>query len=347
MDVGFLAIPRELRNKIYEELLCVDEFQVQQFKRGRKLDPKILGVSKQIYHEASEILYNKNGWVTVTGIDWIMSSIAGDKIGAFTGFPGHDQPITRYEDDRLSQSAILDIKLHQHSSLDAELTDLVIPLSAMPRFCRLLTRFYLVQALDLVLRFNHRAKENHQSRLLGYLGQARGVRSVVTTDTEPSWATANTIILMTHPYKRVEEALNIVSAYKNSSEHESKHGRTLAARNLAQDGVDFVDWWLDEIHRHMAAESELNDGKELEDLLQARADMGFPCAWGAHTCLDRQSNVSSRGYRGTSNFAIHTKPAPIIIWPKHSKPWGGKMRRCIATFRLCGWSQATKTPRRQ
>ena len=276
VDVGFLTLPRELRNKIYEELLCVDEFQVLHFGWLRTLEPKILGVSRQIYHEASEILYDKNGWVTITTVDWIIHSLATDYIRHVQGFPGQNQPVTRYEDDRLSKSAILDIKLQPHSSM--EVTNLVIPLSGMPRFCRLLTQFDSVNTLDLVLRFNHRAKENHQSRLLGYLGQARGLGSVVITDTEPSWAAANTILLMTHPYKRSEEALNIVSAYKNSSKHESKLGHTLAARNLAQDGVDFIDWWMYEIRNRMAAELELNDSKELESLAQARADMGFSCA---------------------------------------------------------------------
>lgn len=110
VDVGLLAMPRELRNKIYEELLHLDEFQVQQFQPWRKIDPKILAVCRQIYQEASEILYDKNGWVTVTALDWIMSFMARDKIGVYTGFPGHDQPVTRYENDRLSKSAILDIK---------------------------------------------------------------------------------------------------------------------------------------------------------------------------------------------------------------------------------------------
>lgn len=148
----------------------------------------------------------------------------------------------------------------------------------MPRFCRLLTQFHSVEGLELVLRFNHRAKKSHQSRLLRCLGQARGLRRVDITGTEPTWAAVNTVLLMTHPYKRLEEILNTVSAYQTNSEHELKRGRTLAARNLAQEGVDFVDWWLDEIHARRAAELEPNEGKEMDDLLQARADMGFSCA---------------------------------------------------------------------
>ena len=190
------------------------------------------------------------------------------------GFPGDSQPITRYENDRLSRSAILDIKLQQDSATAMEMVSVVIPLAVMPRFCRLLTQSNWVNTLELVLQFNHRAKESDQSRLLGYLGQARGLRQVVVTGAEPPWAAANTGLLMTHPYSEVVEILNTVSAYQNSSAHESNYGRTLAARNLIQDGVDFVDWWLDNIRSRM----ESIEDDEMDKLLKARADMGFSCA---------------------------------------------------------------------
>ncbi len=207
----------------------------------------------------------------------MLQTLAGDSIQSRKGFPGHNQPIVRYENDQLSKSAILEISLSQSSVVAENMVDLVIPLAAMPRFGRLLTQSRWVHPLDLVLRFSHRPRERHLSRLLGYLGQVRGLRRVAVTGAEPPWAVVNTAILMTYPYTRMVEIVNVVSAYQESSKHESEHGRTLAARNVVQDGADFVDWWLDEMEPQMAQSQHIGD-EEMGELLQTRADMGFSCA---------------------------------------------------------------------
>lgn len=238
-------------------------------------------MSRQIHHEASEVLYDKNGWITLTVVDWMVKSLAGASIQSCAGFPGDNQPIARYKNDQLSKSAILAISLYRDSDTAAQkmvdMVDLVIPLAAMPRFCRLLTQSRWVRDLDLVLHFSHRPRERDLSRLLGCLGQARGLRSVAVTGAEPPWAVVNTALLMTHNYTRMAEIVNIVSACQESSKHESKHGRTLAARNVVQDGADFVDWWLDAIKPRMA-HLQLDGSEEMDELLQTRADMGFSCA---------------------------------------------------------------------
>ena len=289
MDVGLLSIPRELRDRIYEELLCLDEFQTQQhhvFHAPRKLYPAILRVNRQLYHEASEILYDANGWVTLTAVDWLISEIANTTISARTGssdrsfsdcvgFPGDSHPVTRYKDDRLSRSAILNIKLQVTG--DPTMVDRVLPLAGLPRFCRLLTRTWHVKSTDLTMQFNTHSRESHKGRLLGYIGQARGLRRVFVTGTEPPWAAASIASVMVHPYTSLVESLNTVSSYQKRSEHESSHGRTLAARALAQDGVDFIDWWLIEIRPRMESRGP-KDSEEMDELLDARAHMGFSCA---------------------------------------------------------------------
>lgn len=275
-NVGFLKLPRELRNRIYEELLSVDEFQIQQFRAWRKLNPQILGVNSQIYHEASGTLYDENGWVTLTAGVLVVHAIACEYIGSHRGFPGDRQPVERHGNDRLSKSAILDIRQRQGSDVteEEETVNLVIPLAAMPRFCRLLAQSDRSRNLDLVLRFNTHAKTGHQNSLLGSLGQARGLRRVVVIGTEQPWVAVNTAQAMTTKYKRLADILNTVSAYRNNSECESRNGRMLAARNLIQDGADFVDWWLGEVRPRIAGVNRA----ELDELLQARAEMGYSCA---------------------------------------------------------------------
>lgn len=232
---------------------------------------------RQVYHEASAILYEKNGWVTLAAAESTITSMSCEYINTCIGFPGDSQAVTRYENDQLSRSAVLDIKAYLSPDNNADMVDLVIPLAGMPRFCRLLTQFIAVHMLDLVLHFNHRAKDDHQSRLLAYLGQARGLRRVKFTGFEPPWAVLSTIVSMTQPYTRLVEILSTVAAYQSSSDYESKNGRTLAARNLVQDGVDFIDWWLDKIRPSMLHLKPC-DEKEMDELIQARADMGFSCA---------------------------------------------------------------------
>ena len=158
-DVGLLALPREIRNKVYEELFYLDEFQIQQLGPWKTLHPNILVVCRQIHHEASELLYDNNGWVTLKAAFETISTLVHQNIDSRIGFPGADNAVTRYENDQLSESAILDISVHQGSSSDDDTIDLVIPLAGIPRFCRLLTQTPLVSTLDLVLKFNHRAKK--------------------------------------------------------------------------------------------------------------------------------------------------------------------------------------------
>lgn len=62
-----LALPQELRTKIYEELLCPEPTKVYSLwhdREGRQglfsLRPSILRVSKQIYYEAVSLLYDNN-----------------------------------------------------------------------------------------------------------------------------------------------------------------------------------------------------------------------------------------------------------------------------------------------
>ena len=221
------------------------------------------------------MLYDKNGWITLTLVDWMVRSLDGDSIGSCAGFPGLNQPIARYKNDQLSKSAILAISLSE-TNLAQKMVDLVIPLAAMPRFCRLLTQSRMVGDLDLVLHFSHRPRERHLSHLLGNLGQARGLRRVTVTGAEPPWAVVNTALLMTFRYTRMLEIVSVVTTYQESSKHEAKYGRTLAARNVVQDGADFVDWWLDEIKPQMSR-PRIGD-EEMDELLQTRADMGFSCA---------------------------------------------------------------------
>lgn len=275
-ETGLLALPREIRDKIYEELFYLDEFQIQQFRTRSKLDPSILRVSRQLYREASEILYERNSWVTATATDGIVSSWSWQGNDSVSGFPGR-QPVTRSQNDRFSDCAILNMDLQRDSDSGASRTDLVIPLAAMPNFCRFLSDSSRVEDTDLVLHFNCHAKENLQSRLLGYLGQARGLRSVNIANPEPTWASINTSLLMTHPYKRLAEILNTMLAYQDSSEKELRYGRILVARNIIQDGADFFDWWSDNMRREMARLTNF-DTNDLDNMFEVRAEMGFSSA---------------------------------------------------------------------
>ena len=274
-STGLLSLPRELLDQIYEDMFYVDEFQIQHFQARPNLDPSILSVNKKFHDEASEFLYEKNHWVTAKATDAMINSMYYNGNKSISGFPGHRQPFSRYENDPLSDSAILHMDLRRDSDSGTARIDLVIPLAAMPRFCRHLTAASWVNETDVVLHFNSNTKESLQSRLLCYLGQARGLRSVDIVNPEPTWASLNTALLMTHPYKELGEILNTMSAYQESSEKEMRHGRTLAARNIVQDGVDFVDWWSDRLRRRSHSYAVTS----LDKLFQTRADMGFSSAW--------------------------------------------------------------------
>lgn len=277
---GLLTIPREIRDTIYEGIFHLEDFHLQQAKTRSKLDTSILRVSRQLSHEAFETLYEKHSWITGTATDQIMSTMAWAGLNSIFGVPrhqGHKQPIARYDNDALSNSAILHMDLRQDSDMPQKKTNFVVPLALMPQFCRFITHSRWVHYTDLVLRFNCNARASHQARLLGYLGQARGLRKVDNAGPDLHWASLSTILLMTHPYKGIAEILNTMSYYQERSENELKHGRTLLAGSIIQDGVDFVDWWSDRMRGQMARLHTIED-TDLDMLFEARADMGFSSA---------------------------------------------------------------------
>lgn len=55
-----LDLPRELRDQIYRE-----RFQLDRLRRGNQ-SPALLRVNKQVYLEASAIMYDEKVWVMVT-----------------------------------------------------------------------------------------------------------------------------------------------------------------------------------------------------------------------------------------------------------------------------------------
>ena len=290
-SIGLLGIPRELRDKIYEELLYLDdlaEFEIKETKKSAKLHLEILRVSRQINGEASKILYEKNSWITVTAYEPLRSAFGFvDSIRQSPAPGGYEASFTRCEGDRLSRSAILDMKIEQDreaagleedggtaglnedGGADAATVVMVIPLAAMSFFCRMLVSSQPTENLTITMRFNHCANESHHSRLLGSLSQARGLRRAVIAGTERPWGAINTVLLMSKKYKSQLEVLDIAFAHKVKSDYESDRGRYLAARNFAHDGVEFLDWWLSDSHNRMRRWEDSNE------IFQARADFGF------------------------------------------------------------------------
>ena len=63
--VGFLTLPRELRDKIYTELLHVDRVY-DLHSNAYHFQSAILQTNKQIYEEGSQMLYEENSWVMFT-----------------------------------------------------------------------------------------------------------------------------------------------------------------------------------------------------------------------------------------------------------------------------------------
>ena len=64
-SLGFLDLPREIRDMIYRELLIVDPWSVQRIPNNWDTDPRILRTNKQINREGREILRSENCFLTL------------------------------------------------------------------------------------------------------------------------------------------------------------------------------------------------------------------------------------------------------------------------------------------
>ena len=261
----FMDLPPEVRDNVYEKLLCphVDRKEHREHKRIRdyNLEPAILRTCKMVCEEGSRVLYAKNDTFLIR-----MDELA------YNGFNNNndqdwvlpDLPVARLEGGEAGGMSVLTMEIEQRVTKPSKSKRtkkgrkcrkppqnqfvFIGLLSAIPKVCRFLTSSIDVGKLQLEVRMERPVARSPESRqeILSYCLQcfheARGLgHAVIFTEPEHSDEAAEIADLMTTQLDTVAEALRIAREYESRVSKQMKEERWDDARETLHNALEFFD----------------------------------------------------------------------------------------------------------
>ena len=259
----FMDLPPEVRDNVYEKLLCphVSRKEHREIKRigDYNLEPAILRTCKLVCEEGSRILYGKN--------DTFLIQMDESAYGEILNEAWFDLPMARLKDSEAGDMSVLTMEIvviGQHATKRSrskrtnkarkckkspqEQFVFIGLLSAIPKVCRFLTSTHCVMDLQVDVHMEKsvaRSPERRQKILsycLQYFQEARGLgNATIFTEPEYSNKVAKIADLMTTGLNSVAEALRIARAYESRVSKQMKDKRWEEARETLQNALEFFD----------------------------------------------------------------------------------------------------------
>lgn len=235
-----LKIPREIRDKIYKELLCCDRYHQQTVLLsqgvGRGLAPSILRVCTKIQDEAKTMLYNQNCWVLL--------NVRQDCSHAETLLIP-DRRIGGYEHRGRFQNAALEMTLQKAGAEQDGKWDLhLISVYEMPSVCKSLHDWNLSLLDEITLDFGNYQRQSmyNQVLLLDCFREVQGFESVKVTGLLSLLDETNMAEYMKPNFCHFQEIRDRVMVYTDRALAEEKAGQFYNARSTYHDTIGFIDW---------------------------------------------------------------------------------------------------------
>ena len=269
----FLKLPQELRDKVYENLLCphIDGTLHRRNERIRDygLEPSILRTCKQVCQEGSRVLYTKNGTVLIRMAPLAIRIFIVD--GSTTSF-SDSYPFARVKCGRIGGTPVVTMemsllaqykaRLSKHLETErkierrekgkeeslAEGQDLCFIgfMPALSKICRLITRTGFGEKMKLVIHVERSIRRSPESRLqmlldsLESFREARGLgHAVIFTEPQHSAIAAEVADLMMTPIQAFDECFSIACAYEARILRQLKEKRWNDAQATLQNALDF------------------------------------------------------------------------------------------------------------
>ena len=273
-----MNLPQELRDKIYEGLLC-PHVNGTQYRSSPKiwrygLEPAILCTCKRVCEEASKVLYTKNGTALIR-VD--AEAYETFQMARSEGWPRFTEifPIAKVECGKVGGLPMLEMDIsvlpHNEAKDRAVSEDQLVFigfLPVLPRICKFITCGPFTAKLQLVVNMERpigQPLDNRQQILsdcLEFFCEARGLgRAAILIEPQHSATAAKVVDLMMTPMKSAEEVFSLTCAYEARVLRQMKEKRWNDARDTLENGLDLFGWiyylvrtsklaWLNEKKRH-------------------------------------------------------------------------------------------------
>lgn len=237
----FLSLPLELRRVIYRHMLIPSPV-VNIKRKAYHIEPAILLVNKDIYKEASRILYQENNWVMLCINAPFRTFLGGwhleDTVQRY--------PIVPLAESSFAQNPCLELDIRKMGEevggmARRELRRFIVSLDGLPRVCQILTAAKRPSNLEIVANF-FEVKANTLDKILDCLEEACGYGSVVVKGLDAA-ATQQAITKLMMPETSTgEEALERAFKYQARIVERIAQGRYTQAMKACQDGMAYFEF---------------------------------------------------------------------------------------------------------
>ena len=276
-----LDLPRELRDRIYRELLLPDKTRIYLTARLEKregksaylLQPAILRTSKQVHTEASRVLYKETNWVLVTAEqcqsnfserDWLFGKLC-KRCNTW---------VSMHRVERFPGTPVLEIKVTDGRSGHPKYRAMLLTTLQDVHYVCLGLRWL---HLEVNLSFDVQAMQNPRTRevLLDCCRDIRGLAKATIVQLRPSATHAELLALMEQPIKHVREFSERADRYKERGELQTARGHLLDAADIHSAGWVFLQYFF---CRGLVVRLDGVNPQVIAELKEKQVTFGIECA---------------------------------------------------------------------
>lgn len=239
-----LDLPRELRDRVYRELLITEKARVKG-QQGYSLTPSILRVNKQVHVETSRVLYEENTWIHIISkgeepkFEGHQSEMSILSLGQLFTFPGN---------------YVLEVNVVTESHSRApKLTHRIAPISHFRLICLSLMNIEHLDRVRFQLDFHiYQVAEVRRNQirqlLLESLGIMRRVGRVVVRGILPYPVRSELVSLMESDHLHIDEIFSRMRILQDQGATEVALGRLPLATQFYYYASDYPPDLRDEEH---------------------------------------------------------------------------------------------------
>ncbi|KAL2054006.1 hypothetical protein ABVK25_005545 [Lepraria finkii] len=250
------SLPREERDKIYVQQLCVDILQQQRQLDQHRFTTGLLLVNKQINAEAFEILYLRNTWVRIT-----MARRVHRELANRLNYQKSERKV-KLNEAYFTREASLDmvVRIHNDKFTGEEYT-FIVSSFGLPPICRALTAdrrtcYHSVLALELDMKMPSEGTRWDRKSLLEYFVETRGPGSLkisarlakLVKDLDEGLR--QQLAATKKPLGTFDELLNGSSTYQSRGLQQLELKNAYRAHTIFQEGLGYMQWLMDCQHGH-------------------------------------------------------------------------------------------------